>query len=122
MAVIKPTIVQVGRRDESCFLVTWTPVTQADTCAPIELPDLPDKSVHVFGTFGGASVAVNGSNNSGASFAALRSPDSVTIAITTETIKAILENTQQVVPAATGGTAQSLSISMLCKQNNPLRQ
>jgi hypothetical protein len=122
MAAIKPTYRNVGRGDGSCQLVVWTPVTENDTCVAAELPDLADKSVHVYGTFGGATVAVQGSNNDGTSFAALNDPSSTVIAINSEKIKQVLENTQQIRPAATGGASQSLSIAMLIKQTNPLRQ
>lgn len=121
MAAIKPTITTIGRGDGSCVMVLWTPVTEADTCVPFEAPDLTDKSVHVYGTFGGSSTAIHGSNNGGTSFAALNDPSSTAIAITTEKIKAVLENTQQIKPVITGGAAQSLSVAVLVKQNNPLR-
>lgn len=122
MAAIKPTLTTVGRKDGSCYLVTWTPVTEADTCVPADFPDLADKSIHVAGTFGGASVALFGANNDFATAgAALRDPSSTVIAITAETVKQVLENPKQIKPVATGGTGQSLSIYILAKQSQPLR-
>lgn len=121
MATIKPTITTLGRGDGSCVMLLWTPVTEADVCAAAEFPDLSDKSIHVYGTFGGSSTAIHGSNNGGSSFAALNDPSSTVIAITTEKIKQILENTQQIKPVITGGTGQTLSVAVLVKQNNPLR-
>lgn len=125
MAAIVPTVRDVSPRgDGSTLLVVWTPVTSAgaDTCNPVSFPDHPDKSIHVSGTFGAGSVALNGSNNNGASFAPLNSPNSTVIAITTETIKAVLENTQQVQPVYSGATAGTISISMLFRMTNSLRQ
>ena len=123
MATIVPTITypNAARGDGSTVLVVWTPVTENDTCRPVSYPEMSDKSVHVSGTFGGASVAVNGSNNSGASYAALNDPSSTAIAITSEKIKAVLENTALVQPSPTGGSGQSLTISMLFHLTNPLR-
>ena len=123
MAIIAPTITYppASRGNGSCVLAVWTPVTENDTCSPVSFPEFSDKSVHVSGTFGGASVAVNGSNNSGASYVALNDPSSTAIAITTEKIKAVLENTVRIQPAATGGSGQSLTISMLFHVANPLR-
>lgn len=123
MAAIKPVITNAGKADGACFIVAWLAVTEADTCVPYQGGNLSDKAIHVSGTFGGASVAVFGSNNQFATAgAALRDPSSTVIAITAETIKTILENTDMFKPLITGGTAQSLNIYVLVNQNNPLRQ
>lgn len=121
MATIKPTVTQAGKQDGACFIVTWAAVTEIDTCVAYQGANLSDKSVHVSGTFGGATVAVQGSNNGGTSFAALNDPSSTVIAITAEKIKAILENVDLIKPVITGGAAQSLNIALLVNQNNPLR-
>lgn len=122
MAAIKPTVLAVGRGDGSTLQVIWTPVTEADTCVAVEYPEFSDKSIQVLGTFGSASVALQGSNDSGVTFAALHDPGGTAIAITSAGIKAVLENSQQIKPVATGGSSQSLSIAMLLHLTNPLRQ
>lgn len=124
MATIAPAVSWGGsKRDGSTYIVTWTPVTSADTCGAWSAPEYADRSVHVSGTFNSASCAVHGSNNAGASFAALNDPTSTVIAITAEGIKAILENTDQIKPVITGGGgSQSLTVSMLFHLSNPLRQ
>ena len=122
MANITPTLTNVGPSgDGSTILAIWGPFTESDACLPISYPAMSDKSVHVYGTFGSASVAVQGSNN-GTSFAALNDPTGTVIAITTERIKAILENTMQIKPVATGGTGQSITVAILMRLANPLRQ
>lgn len=123
MAAIKPTIVDVSPRgDGSTLQATWTAVTSAgaDTCNPVAFPDHPDKSIQVSGAFGAGSVALNGSND-GTNFFPLNSPNSVVIAIAAAGIKAVLENTLQVQPAYTGGTAGTITIVMLFRMTNPLR-
>lgn len=122
MATINPVILDVSDKgDGSTKTVIWTPVTESDTCAAVSLPELTDKSIHVSGTFGSASVAVKGSNNGGASFASLNDPTGTVIAISGEAIKAVLENTLLVQPVASGGSGQTLKISMLFHMNNPFR-
>lgn len=107
--------------DGSTLLYTWTPVTQADTCNPIQVPEHSDKSIQVSGAFGGTSVAVAGSND-GVNFSSLRDPSSTVIAIVAGTdLRAILENTYQIRPVLTGGAATSISINMLVRLSNPLR-
>lgn len=122
MAAIKPTLTTVGRKDGSCYMVAWLAVTEADTCVAMDFPDLADKSIHVSGTFGGATVTVLGSNNDFATAGgALRGPDSVALSMAVETVKQILENPKQIKPVAAGGTGQSLNIYILAKQSQPLR-
>lgn len=123
MATITPTTRDVGPSgDGSIMLVTWPAVTAADTCAPVSFPAMADKSVQAAGTFDSGSVAVHGSND-GSNYAALRNPASNVIAITTAGINAVLENTVFVQPVISGGGgSQSLTISMLFRMLNTLRQ
>ena len=112
-----------GRGDGSTIVVTWSPVTSVDTCHPVRLPEYADRSIHVSGVFGGSTTKIEGSNNGGVSFAPLADTTDTTIAISTETIKAVLENTDFIKPVVSGGDAtQSLTISLLFHLTNPLRQ
>lgn len=112
-----------GRGDGSTMIVTWSPVATGDTCHPVSYPEYADRSVHVSGTFDGATVQIMGSNNGGVSYAALQDPTETTITITSERIRAVLENTAYLMPSVTGGgAAQSLTISVLFHLTNPLRQ
>lgn len=122
MANITPAIVDVSQKGAGyAYQVIWTPVTNADACLPVEYPEFADKSLQVSGTFDSASVALHGSNDR-SNFAALNDASGTVIAITTAKIKAVLENTIQVKPVATGGAGtQSLTISMLIHLSNPLR-
>lgn len=127
MAAIVPTVTDVSQKgDGSCILVVWTPVTSAgaDTCVPVQYPEHSDKSIQVTGTFGGGSIAVQGSNIPGGAggYASLFDPSSTVIAITDATkIKAVLENTTYVAPLLSGGSSTSVTISMLFHMSNPLR-
>jgi len=123
MAVIMPTRKDVSfSGDESCIQVIWTPVTEADTCQAVSLPQYPDRSIHCSGSFGGSTTAVQGSNNGGSTFCSLNDPSSTLIAITDNTkMKAVLENAILVRPSCSGGSAQSLTIAMLFRMGNPLR-
>lgn len=123
MAVINPTISSalLGKGDGATVRLIWTPVTENDTCAPAYLPEYSDKSVQVFGTFGGASVAIQGSNDGGTTYAVLHDPSGTAIAVVVAGFKAVLENTEYFKPVATGGVAQSLSIAMLVRVSTPMR-
>ena len=122
MAVIAPTITEIGRGDGSTLRVVWTPVSEADTCAPVAMSDYADKSIHVFGTFGSGTVALHGSNDNGANYAALNDPGGTVIGIATAAkIKAVLENTEWIKPVTSGGTGQSLSVAVVARLANPMR-
>lgn len=122
MADISPAVSAVGRGDNSTMRVTWSPVTNADTCHPVSFPEYSDRSIHVFGIFGGATVQVLGSNNGGVSFATLNDPTETTISLTSERIRAILENTEFIQPIVSGGDGtQAVGVSILFHLTNPLR-
>ena len=125
MATIMYTQSEVSSIDRSVLMITWAPVTSDsgnnDVCVPLQLPQYTSKSVHVFGTFGSATIIVNGSNNSGVSFVPLDDPNGSAISIGSENIEQISQNTQQVQPAISGGTAASVTIVMLCVMPNPMR-
>jgi len=123
MATIAPAVsnLNVGGGDGSVCKVTWTPVTEADTCGPVDLTAFADKSIQVTGTFGGASVALQGSNDAGTNFLPLNDATGTVIAITTAKIKEVLEMTEQVKPVATGGTGQSLTVVILARRATPMR-
>lgn len=125
MATIKPTYKDVSfKGNGSAFQYIWTPVTENDTCAVVSLPEYADRSIQVEaasgGAFGGASVACKGSND-GTNYESLRDPSHTTIAITSGAIQTVLENTVFTQPVASGGSGQSITISMLFHLPHPFR-
>ena len=123
MAAIAPAINDVSDKgDGSAMLVVWTPVTSAgsDTCNAVAFPEHTIKSVQAAGTFGGGTVAVNGSND-GANYLPLSTPANAAIGLTAAGVKALLENTRYIQPAISGGTAQSMTITMLFVRPTPPR-
>lgn len=122
MANITPSDRDVSdKQDGSIRQIIWTPVTEADVCIPVHYPKHSDKSIQALGTFGGATVALHGSNDGGVTYAPLNTPASAAIGITVAGIKAVLENTEYTKPVMTGGTGQSLTIAMLFHFSNPSR-
>lgn len=123
MAVIPPAITQLQTLYGHVWAVVWTPITNADTCGPIQLSGAADRSMQVFGTFGASSCAVQGSNevsNDSAAithFVALHDGQGNTIAMTTpDKIIAVAEVTNWIKPVVTGGDGtQTLTVSMVCR-------
>ncbi len=106
MAVIVPTSVTKGA---GVAVYTWTGMANGDTGTPIVTPASADKTVQADGTFSvGGSIAVQGSNN-GAAFGALNDADGNVIALTVDTIIALVrENPLEIRPAVTAGDGSTL--------------
>lgn len=98
-------------------LVSWGPMANGDTGAPVSYPAHADKSIQVEGTFGtGGSVAVQGSND-GSNYRALNDLGGTAIAMTAAAIKGVGENTQYIQPAVTAGDGTTaLTVTMLLKR------
>lgn len=122
MATIKPTVTDVTfRGNGAAFQVQWTPCTENDTCAAVRLPEYADRSFQVEGTFGGATVLLKGSNDN-STFEGLRDPSHTAISMTSAGLQAVLENTIYTQPTYSGGSGQSLTITMLFHLPHPFRQ
>jgi hypothetical protein len=100
----------------AAFVSTWSPLALGDDGAPQPHSQYSDKSVQVFGTFGGASLAIQGSNN-GTDWATLTDPQGNDLLITSAKIEMITEATAYIRPVVVGGDGTtSLSVAMLCKE------
>lgn len=122
MANVSATVSYPAPGDGSTVLLSWTLTSAAsDVGLPYAVPAHSDKSIHVSGTFGSGTVTVQGSNNGGSSYIGLTDPTQTAISITSEGIKAILENTALIRPVLTGGSSAAVVISILCRMASPLR-
>jgi hypothetical protein len=112
MSVISPTISAIKAYEENTNIVEWTPVTEADTCAPVEMPGFTVRSIQIDGTFGGATVTFQGSNN-GTTYATLSDPQGNAISKTSAAIEQVEEVTRYVKPVLAGGSSTSLKMTLL---------
>ncbi len=93
------------------FMYTWAGLLNGDTGAPLQIPSMSDKTVHIFGTFGsGGSVTLQGSNDprvltnpGSAVWVALTDPQGNAITKTAAAIEALLENPIFIRPIVTAG-------------------
>lgn len=114
MATITPTVefLESARYSRQLIKVTWTAVTENDTAAAVECGDFADRSVYIGGTFGGATVVFQGSND-GTNYATLTDPQGNNISKTSAGLEAVTELTAYARPSASGGTGQSLNVVMI---------
>jgi hypothetical protein len=93
-------------------IATWT-LLDGDDGAPFVSPVFADKAVQVSGTFGGASVIIEGSNYTSAPvYAIINDPQGSGLTFTTAGIRQVLENTYYVRPRISGGSSVSLVVKI----------
>lgn len=89
----------------------WTTITENDTCSGVSAPAFTDRSIQVSGAFGGATVAIHGSND-GTNYVALTTDGSTACSFTAAGLKTVYEPTLYIKPVISGGTSQSLNITL----------
>ncbi len=117
MATINPTFTRYGPGDNT-VVVTWTPVTNADSAAPVSghWGDYADRTIQISGTFDSATVVLQGSNDD-VTYAAITDPQGNAISKTSAAIEACIEGTLFVKPTFSGGGAsQSLTVTLCMRR------
>jgi hypothetical protein len=121
MATIQPTLTGVPDTAAGAgFVASWGPIHQGDVCTPItELSgkvDHADRSVQVEGTFGGATIALNGSNDK-SNFRTLNDPSMTPLTFTAAGLRAVLEAVVQFAPSISGGDGTTgVTVSVLLRR------
>lgn len=117
MATITPVHIQQGR---GAHLFTWA-MTDDDEGKPISIPAASDRSVHNVGTWGGATVVMQGSNEvTPTVWFELNAVQDFTTAISstadaTPGIQQIGENSVWIRPVSSGGTGTSVTVNLLVR-------
>lgn len=116
MATITPTITKVtdpGVTD--VYLATWAAMGNADTGTAVPMTGAADRSVQVEGTFGSATVTIQGSND-GTNYQTLTDPQGNALTWTSANrLEAILELTRYIRPVTSGGTGTVIAVNLLLK-------
>lgn len=93
------------------YIVSWSNLAGTDSGTPVNIGEYYDRSVQISGTFGGATVTIEGSND-GVNYLPLTDPQGNAISKTTASIEQIMELTRFIRPVVTGGTGSNLTITM----------
>lgn len=113
MATVKATTVKLLK---NVVRVVWANITNTDNVGSGEgLAQYPDKSVQVFGTFGGATLAIEGSNDGGTTWGAVHDGQGNAVSFTAAGIEAIAENVDQVRPSLTGGAGTTVQVYLVAR-------
>lgn len=101
---------------QKAFVAHWDNANAGDQCAPLQFAQYTDKSVQVAGTFGGASVSFEGSND-GINWAVLTDPQGNPLTFTSPKIEMITEASWWARPVVTGGDGStSINVLVLLKE------
>lgn len=95
---------------------SWLAMATGDTGSPVLSAVFGDKSVQVTGTFGGATINIQGSNDGGATWANLADPQGTAIAISAAGIEQVLEYTEQIRPIVVGGAGVSVNVYLTARK------
>lgn len=114
--------------DGSVRKVAWTGGATADGAAlGVEMPEHADNCVQATGTIGGATLTIEGSNDStngsDGNWETLNNAQGSALSFTslTSTIKQIVERPRWIRPKLTGGTATGIAVTLIMRRANPLR-
>lgn len=100
---------------QSVYRISWLGVPKDDTGQPLPFTLYSDRSVQVTGTFGGASVTIEGSND-GENWFTLADPQGNSLNFVTAKLEAILELVLWIRPKVTGGDGTtSINVNMCVK-------
>lgn len=100
-----------------CVRIQYTGIRAGDTCSAIGLARYADRSVQVSGTFGGATVAIQGTNEDSTNFYTLSDSGGLDLSLTAPgRPRFITEATLHTKPLITGGDGTTdLTITFFCR-------
>lgn len=89
----------------------WDTITNANSDGEkIAIADYSDKTVQVFGTFGGATLTIQGSNDGGTTWATLHDAQGTDLAFTAAGMELIAENPLLIRPLLSGGAGSDVDV------------
>lgn len=115
MATIQGTVTRAtdgGVTD--VWLATWPAMGNADTGTAVAMSGAADRSVQIEGTFAGATVVLQGSND-GSNWQSLTDPQGNAISKAAAALEQISELTRYIRPTTSGGGGSSITVTVLLK-------
>jgi hypothetical protein len=113
MATIIPTTVEDQVRAAA---YRWTDYSTADTSTPIKVQNMQGLagSVQVTGTFGGATITLQGSND-GTNFVTLKDSAGTAISVTAAGMAEFSTAALYLKPTSSGGTADNVTVTVILR-------
>ncbi len=119
MATITPTYPDTVASYPNTKQVKWA-MTGADTGVGVKIPDFPDKTIHLFGTWDSATIVISGSSDSttgsDGTWTTLVDPHGNALSKTADAIEVILENPLWIRCVSSGGTVTAVSVILTARK------
>ena len=112
MATVPLSVVRAKSWGDA-WVASWS-LGIADDGSPCEMIMASDKSVQVEGTFGAATVLIQGSND-GTNWRTLSDPSNAALSFTTAGLEAIQEHTRYIRPISSGGTGTNVTVTIFMR-------
>lgn len=100
----------------SVELFTWAAMGGSDVGDAVGFPQNADKCVQIDGTFGSATVVIQGSND-GSKWFTLTDPQGNAISKTSAALEQIEEVPLYIRPSISGGTGSSINVRLLARRS-----
>lgn len=112
MAIIDPEITDGEGRT---VIVRWA-LGPGDTGRPVRYGGAADRTVQIIGTFGGATVSMEGTlEDTATTWMPLTDAQGNAISATANALEAITELVRQIRPVVTGGTGTNVTVLLLMR-------
>jgi len=113
MATIIPTTVE---QQIQAAAYRWTDYSTADTSTPIKVQNMQGLagSVQVTGTFGGATITLQGSND-GTNFVTLKDSAGTAISVTAAGMAEFSTAALFIKPTSSGGTSDDVTVTVILR-------
>lgn len=110
----------VARYETNAIKVTWADLVSANldgAALPSHWMDYSDRSIQVTGTFNGATVTMQGSNDDGVTWNTLNDAFGAALTFTTGAIKQLTEVTAYMRPlVSSAGASTDLNVIAVCRK------
>lgn len=122
MATVTPTVTKVGDQDDSAVLFSWALTTANTDGSPLEWTQWADRCFQAVGTWGAATLTIQGSNDGTNWFTLSNAAGATAATFTADGGKTIIELPRYVRPnLTTPGSGASITVTMLGRRAQPLR-
>jgi hypothetical protein len=122
MATITPTYAQVGQGDGSYALFTWVLLTASPDGSPLEMLDKSECCIQSTGTYGGATLSWQGSNDGTNWFTCTNVAGATAATMTAAGGMQIIERPLYMRPNLTAvGAGATITVTAMLRRNQPGR-